>query len=278
MIHQEGARRGLLAFRVADTHAHALLLASREQAGRFARYAEQRLRWHLGLAAPFEPAHFKPVDCQSYLERAFLYVLRQEERHDIRLDLRHEASSAPDLLGMRLLAPDLVDRVLTALPRLHIEELVPLLHLERGEPDFTRLADAAAAALALPDLQSRSGHAAAARAAAIHAASELSNPELADLLQVGRRCIERLRHQTVPAVLVEAVRRQLTFRSTREAPAFPLNVPSDQDAEDWINLPIPDRRFAPRAPSPRRPATKSRTLTLPSSTRPPAGAPKPRSG
>lgn len=230
VIHQEGAHRGLIAFRFADSHAHALLVGTREEAGLFARYAEQRLRWHLGLQVPFDRARFKPVESQGHLESAFLYVLRQEERHDIKLDPRHDASSAPDLLGMRVLAPDFLARVEAALPRLRIEELAPLLHLQRAEPDFDRLADAAAAALALPDLCGRSAPVAAARAAAVHAAPEISSARLAELLGIDRRSIDRLRRQAVPPILVEAVRRQLTFRSTRG--------PTQMDvlAADWSNL------------------------------------------
>ena len=207
----EEGRRGLLAFRLADTHAHALLICTRREAGRFANYVEQRLRWHLQLPSPFEPANIRLVHTQSHLERAFSYVLRQEEHHGIALDPRHEASSAQDLLGLRVVAPDFLPRVQSALPRLRVGELTDGLALERCEPDFDHLADAAAAAFALPWLD-RSAHAAAARAAAVHAAAELSAGQIAQRLAVTRRCVERLRRQPVPTGLVRAVRMQLTVR------------------------------------------------------------------
>lgn len=215
VIHLEGARYGLLAFRLADTHAHALLLATRAEAGRFARYTSTRLRARLALDVPFDRARFKAIEDQGHLQSTFRYILRQEERHEIALDPRHEASSAPDLLGMRLIAPGFTARVLEALPRLRIEDLVPYLHLERTEPQLDRLSDAAAATLALPSLATRSPHAVAARAAAVQACPELSTAELAVLLETSRRSIVRLRHQPVPDVLIEAVRRQLTLRAVR---------------------------------------------------------------
>ncbi len=215
VIHQEGASRGLLAFRLADTHAHVLLLGTRADAGLFARYAAARLRARLQLAVPFERAAFRPIESQSHLQSAFRYILRQEERHEIALDPRHEASSAPDLLGMRLIAPGFTARVLEALPRLQVEELVSYLHLERTEPQLDRLPDAAAATLALPSLATRCPQAVAARAAAVQACPELSTAELAELLETSRRTVIRLRHQPVPEVLIEAVRRQLTIRPVR---------------------------------------------------------------
>jgi hypothetical protein len=213
ILHEEG-RRGLLAFRLADTHAHALLICTRREAGRFANYVEQRLRWHLQLPSSFVPANVVLIQSQGHLERAFWYVLRQEEHHGIALDPRHEASSAQDLLGLRVVAPDFLPRVQSALPRLRIGELADGLALERCEPALDHLANAAAAAFALPCLD-RSAHAAAARAAAVHAAAELSAGEIAERLAVSRRCVERLRHQPVPTVLVRAVRTQLTVRPRR---------------------------------------------------------------
>ncbi len=53
--------RDLLAFCVAGTHVHVVLGCSREQAGVFARTAEQSLQLGLGLEAPFERARLLEV-------------------------------------------------------------------------------------------------------------------------------------------------------------------------------------------------------------------------
>lgn len=158
-----------------------------------------------GGRSAFQRAHVVGVETQSHLERTFRYVLRQEEHHRAALDVRHEASSAPDVLGLRLIAPDLPERVHVALPRLTGRAIIEWLGLRFGEPDYARLADAAAAALALPQLDDRSSATAMARAAAVHAATDLTTMEIADRLTVTRRCVERLRHQPPPRALVEAV-------------------------------------------------------------------------
>ena len=56
-----GGRCGLLAHRVVDTHIHALVGPSREQAGRFALHVESSLQQSLGFGQPFEPARFTPI-------------------------------------------------------------------------------------------------------------------------------------------------------------------------------------------------------------------------
>ncbi len=217
VFHEEGAARELLAFRLADTHAHALVLSTREVAGAFARYVQQRLRWKLCLPSRLERARFTPITTQRHLERAFGYLIRQEQHHAIELDPRHEASSAPDLVGMRLLGRDVARRMRAALPRVRREEVLAAMGLERCEPELDRLADAAAAASALADLGGRSPRANAARTAAVHAASELSTGDIAKRLGLTRRCIERTRARPAESALVAAIRLQLTVRPQRRS-------------------------------------------------------------
>jgi hypothetical protein len=214
VIHEDGASRGLLAFRLADNHAHVLMAGSRRTAGSLAASIKRRLRWHLALTAPFRASHFAPIEQQSHLERAFGYILRQEQHHGIELDRRHDASSGPDLIGMRVLAPELAERVRSHLPRLRAPQIVAAMGLSFGEPDYDRLRDAAAAAVALPTLDGMLPGAVRARAAAVHAAPDLRTGELAERLGVTRRCIERLRLRSLEPALIRAVRLQLTARAT----------------------------------------------------------------
>jgi hypothetical protein len=75
------------------------------------------------------------------------------------------------------------------------------------------LADAAAAALALPALRGRTPAVVAARRAAVHAAGDRMTPaELADALSVDERTIRRLRAQPPDVALRCAVDLQLRLR------------------------------------------------------------------
>ena len=62
VFYEQGDARGLVAFRVADTHAHALLVCSREVAGQFALYCETSLRHRLRLERAFETARVRSIE------------------------------------------------------------------------------------------------------------------------------------------------------------------------------------------------------------------------
>lgn len=220
IFHEVGCNRGLLAFRLADTHAHALVVGPREWTGRLAKLVETRLRWHLELTSPFEAARFTSIETQRHLERAFHYLLRQEEHHGIDLDPMHEASSACDVVGLRTLGTGLAQRTRKLLPRISRDEVLRLMDLEVCQPALDRLADAAAAACALPDLSGLRPDANRARVGAVHAAPELSTGELAVSLGVTRRCIERARRRPADASLVAAIPLQLTLRPRSAEPAY----------------------------------------------------------
>ena len=201
----------VVAFRAADNHIHLLALCDRPAAGELARRVELSLR----QPSPFLPAHIKGVGDQDYLYSCFRYILDQERHHEIELDPLHEASALPDLLGLRSVAPAIVGRVRSRLPRIKRRAL--LRHL--GEPDlerpvelWSRLPDAAAAALALPSLEGRSARQVEARAAAVHAAQELGPTAIARALGCSRMTVHRLRLRTARPDLVRAVRRQLRLR------------------------------------------------------------------
>jgi hypothetical protein len=163
---EHGARAGIIAFRLADTHLHATLLCMRDEAGAYAHRVECALGWGLRPGAPFEAAHFEPIYEQRHLTRALWYDLRQEEHHGTALDPMHEGSSLYDTLGLRIVDPAFSCRVARALPRTCRSELAQLLapnalelidHVGSGPLLLECLADAAAAALALPSLATGHG-------------------------------------------------------------------------------------------------------------------------
>ncbi len=117
----------LLAFRLADTHLHALVRCSAEASGRFCQRVACALLRRLALPAPFERGRRRPIADQRHLYRAFFYVLSQDTRHGLVLDPFHDASSLPDLLGLRFFDATIAARVRAFLPRVRPEELRTLM-------------------------------------------------------------------------------------------------------------------------------------------------------
>lgn len=216
------ARRGLLIYRVVDTHLHALVAAPRDEVGRVARAVESGLRQALAIPVPFEAARVRPVRDPRHLGNAVRYVLTQEQRHGVRLDPLHEGSNLCDLLGLRLLPGGSVcrARLMRLLPRLCSADLRRFLGVE-GDPHVTlalpELAASACAALAIPSLLGRSDLATLARHAAVHAAAdvaEASAAQLAGALFLTERSVHRLRSCPPDRALLHAVRGQLLLRSS----------------------------------------------------------------
>lgn len=223
---KQGEARGLLAFRVVDSHIHALLVCDRETAGAFARYAGGSLSKRLGLATPFSPARIDPVRTQSHLANTFLYVLRQERRHGIDSDPMHDGSSVPELLGMRVVAPWLRARVAAHLPRVRRSDLEPALGVAfstegASEPPTLHIAaleESAAAAFALPRLVARRDTLAVeARLAAVHSIRDATLADVATPLAVDVATVCRLRSRVAPPAHVRAVTLQLAARSRLRA-------------------------------------------------------------
>lgn len=219
----QGDHRGLLAFGAADNHLHALLVTDRVSAGAFARYVETALRWQLRLGARFEHARIRPLRDQRHAYNTLHYAHRQDVRHAVGVDPARDGTSLPDLLGLRALGTSLVARVRVNLPRVRREDLVtslPVSLAENASFDIDVLADAAAAALALPDLSGRCADSFRARRAAVHAAGpDVRSAVLADVLRIGVRAVQSMRTQPDEPFLVQAVTRQAHLRSamTRKA-------------------------------------------------------------
>lgn len=212
-----GARRELVSFGVADNHLHAVLTCSRAVAGIFARAVEATLRLLLPLRVPFAPARFRPIVDQQHLGNATAYSVRQQERHGVRLDLLRDGTSLPDVLGLRVLDPSLAARFGARLPRVTREDLLTLLGVELvgGPIDLGPLADAAAAAMALPDLDGRDPERMAAKRAAVQVglAADLRVSQIAELLASPLRTVRRLAGAPARADLVRAVCLQLRLRA-----------------------------------------------------------------
>lgn len=216
-----GAARGLLSFGVADTHLHAVLACDRATAGVFAQTVEASLRAVLSLAVPFEAARIRPIVEQRHLAHAVRYALRQDARHGLALDPCRDGSALPELLAMRVVDTHLAARVAARLPRWSRAELLGLLGVELapGPLDFAQLADAAAAAFALPELDGQDAERSTARRAAVQLAlaAGLRTRRVAELLSVTARSAQRLALAPAPRAALRAVELQLRLRTALAA-------------------------------------------------------------
>lgn len=207
---------GLLAFGIADTHLHVLLAADRLQAGECARRVEISLNQRLRLRARFEPARVRAVESQAHLQRAFLYVLRQPERHGLEVDPAHDGTSLPDLVGLRVGGSNMKTRVAAVLPRMDLAALTEGLELtprENSRLDFALLRESAAAAFGLGELRRRGQVHHRAHRAATHAASHLSAEQLATLLDTSACFVRRLRMEPPHPHELRAIMLQLSLRT-----------------------------------------------------------------
>ncbi len=224
---EQGRSRGLLAFGAAADHLHAALATERATAGAFARYVETALVWRLALAARFERARIRPLRDQKHATNTVHYAHRQDSRHGFNLDPAREGTSLPDLLGLRVVDTSIIARVRAHLPHIRREELVapfpagafdavaarPALSLPAMPIDLALLPDAAAAALALPDLLGRTRDAHRARRAAVHAAGpHATSDDLARTLGICVRAVQTLRAMPPDLDLIRAIERQAQLR------------------------------------------------------------------
>lgn len=215
----QGEPRGLLAFRVADTHTHVLLACHRAAAGRFAQAAAIALRLKLRIPVSFEAYRATPITDERHLKNALRYLFLQEEHHGTAFDLGHDGSSLPDLLGMRVLGGSgMVERVRRLLPRLPRSALVEWLragNFEAADAHHEMLDDAACAAFALVDLRGQRPDQRRARHAAAHVAHGLSTSvsAIAKALGVVERSVRRLLATEVDPAHARAVLLQLRLRT-----------------------------------------------------------------
>ncbi len=214
---------GLLAFGAADNHLHVVVVCSRELAGRLAQRLAVALRARLGIAVRFFPTRFREVRDQRHLRAVLHYVLGQRNHHGLGSDPFLDASSLPELLGMRLLRTDSVGLVRELLPRVTRGELqkhLGVATLELG-PSLVQPVDAVAGALGLADLDVDRALGHLGRAAVVQlCGDEMPTRVLMELLNRGPRTISRLRGVEVPLRLMRAAQQQLALRQVlqREHP------------------------------------------------------------
>jgi hypothetical protein len=206
----------LLACRWVDTHGHLEILGTRKEAGELARRVQIALQHALRPGAPFVRAHFTPMYTLAHVKSTFRYIMGQREHHELTIDPRHDASNAPDLLGARttgLWTALHVRNHDARLKRAHVLEALTMDDPEViSDPPLEPLADAAAAAVCLPELDS-SALGVAARIGAVHVATDASTADIATLLQISTRSVRRFRAKPADAAVVRAIRQQLAMRA-----------------------------------------------------------------
>jgi hypothetical protein len=206
----------LLACRWTDTHGHLEMLGTRKEAGELARRVQIALQHALRPGAPFLPAHFTPMYTLAHVKSTFRYIMGQREHHELTIDPRHDASNAPDLLGARTTGLWTAVHVRRHDARLKREHILEALAMDDPDlvvdPPADGLADAAAAAVCLPELDN-SAVGVAARIGAVHVAGDRTTAEIADLLGLSQRSIRRFRASPADPAVVRAIRQQLAMRA-----------------------------------------------------------------
>lgn len=204
----------VLAWCLADTHLHVLVLGDQATAAELVRRLRIWVTRALAPGVPLEVQRTKPIVDQSHLESAFHYVLRQASHHGVLTDPMHVASALPEILSLRRLCPELPQRVREHLPRLTRADLLRLLPVASLEEELhpLHLADAARAAFALDTLD-HGALSTRARRAAAYAARELGPSAVARLLDVSTLTTWRGAKSDPSPFDVRAVRLQMALHA-----------------------------------------------------------------
>ena len=207
-----GRETTLLAFSLADHHLHLQAACTHGVAGELARRIQLSLTRSLGLTAGFDPVYRKPIEDARHQRNVFHYLMKQAPHHGLDLDPLLEGTNLPDLLGLRVIGAYTAQNLRRRLPRLTRNELLAHLGLDElrpahGPPEL--ILDAAAAAMARPDINGKSPDALRARRAALDVASHLRPAELRSLLAISRASLYRLREMPADPAVVKAIRLQL---------------------------------------------------------------------
>ncbi len=217
-VHKTTRPWPVLAFGCAGVHLHLVAKASWRDAGELARRLEISLQLRHDYGSPFLKVHRKGLEDQHHVFASAMYDMRQREHHDLASDPFLEATSAPDLLGARLIGAHLISRAREHLPELRRHHLLQLYGLESLEPAETwespeALLEAVLATFALGSLEGFARDVCSARQCIVTlAAQQLTASELGDLTSSCSRTIRRLRKHQAPLAHQRAVRLQLDLQ------------------------------------------------------------------
>jgi hypothetical protein len=207
----------LLGFGLADTHLHAQSLGDERLASEIARRVGISLHRRLRLPVGFHVLPPRPILDLWHLTRCFRYVHTQAAHHGVSWERWFEATSLPDLLGLRPLGGFLAVRMREHLPRLKSAELLSWLGVARldppGEATPHEIVEAALASVALPSFDGRSRELTAMRRAVMErVGGRVSREELARLLGINVRTVTRLRALAPDPALIRVIGHNLALR------------------------------------------------------------------
>ena len=218
-VHKTAAPWRYMAFGCAGVHLHLVMRGDHRAAGELARRLEISLQLRHAYGSPFLRVHRRPLEDQHHAFSSVLYDMRQRERHELASDPFLEATSAPDLLGARVLGAHLIPRATELLPELRRHHLLQLYGIDDLRPaadwdDPAEVVEAALAAFAVANMGGLALDVRRARHVVVWLIGrDLSARELAPLVGCSARTVERLRQEPAPdPVLVRTVRLQLDLQ------------------------------------------------------------------
>ncbi|MFH2005558.1 MAG: hypothetical protein ABI333_03115 [bacterium] len=218
---EQGRSSGLFVFGFPDHHLHIGARCNRKDAGGLAHRIGVSLKRRLDLPVGFVQHPPKPIADTWHAYNLVEYLLTQPEHHELdpRLDPRHDASSLPDLLGLRLVGSYAAQHVRRWLPRLRRTTALKWLGvptLEPADEPLSGIVEATLAAGCRSDLAGSAKEVIDLRCAAVKIiGNRYPIAEIASMLDVSRRTVVWLRGRPVSEQLLRAVRLQLNLSAQK---------------------------------------------------------------
>lgn len=208
-IHRIAEALPILGFGLADTHLHTESLGDAALANEIARRIGSSLRHRLRLPVGFHLLPARPIGDIWHLGHCLRYINTQASHHGVGWERWYEATSLPDLLGLRPRGAFLAVRVREHLPRIRRSELLHWLGVSQIRPAHGTPEEICQAALAASALHSFRGYApetnALRRAVIAITGGAVGRRELASLLGVSMRHVTRLRSDPPEPELLSAI-------------------------------------------------------------------------